>query len=98
MPAEWASLTVQAQVADPNSTLHFFREALRLRRSLPQLHDDGVTWIAAAAGCLAYRRGDISVWLNAGDSAVPLPPGELVHASGPVGDDLPPDTAVWLRG
>jgi alpha-glucosidase len=98
MPAEWASLTVQAQVADPNSTLHFFREALRLRRSLPQLHDDGVTWIAAAAGCLAYRRGDISVWLNAGDSAVPLPPGELVHASGPVGGDLPPDTAVWLRG
>jgi alpha-glucosidase len=37
------------------------------------------------------------VWLNAGDAAVPLPEGEVVHASGPVDGALPPDTAVWLR-
>jgi len=36
--------------------------------------------------------------LNASAEAVPMPPGEILLASGPVGEDgaLPPDTAVWL--
>ncbi len=97
MPAEWAAWTVQAQEADPASVLHMYRTALRLRRELPALQGTDLEWLAAPAGCLAYRRGDLSVWLNAGDAAVPLPAGELVHASGPVDGELPPDTAVWLR-
>ena len=55
------------------------------------------TWLEAPADCLAYRRGDISVWLNTGPEAVPMPEGDLVHASGPVDGQLPADTAVWLR-
>jgi alpha-glucosidase len=97
MPEYWAGSTVQAQENDPSSTLHLYRATLRLRRELSGLHGTELEWLAAPAGCLAYRRGDISVWLNAGDFGVPLPEGELVHASGPVDGELPPDTAVWLR-
>jgi alpha-glucosidase len=97
MPDDWAGWTVQAQDADPDSTLHLYRETLRLRRELADLRGDDLEWLPAPEGCLAYRRGGLSVWLNAGDAAVPLPAGEIVHASGPVESDLPPDTAVWLR-
>lgn len=33
-PAEWAALAVDAQLADPNSHLNWYRELLRLRRDL----------------------------------------------------------------
>jgi alpha-glucosidase len=97
MPPDWAGLTVEAQEADPSSTLQLYRSTLALRRKLPGLAGAGLEWLDAPADCLAYRRGEISVWLNAGAAAVPLPSGELVHASGPVEGELPPDTAVWLR-
>ena len=34
-PKEWASLTAEAQAADPDSTLSMYRNALRLRREVP---------------------------------------------------------------
>ena len=68
MPDDWAELTVQAQDADPESTLNLYRRALRLRHELPGLRGHDLTWVPAPAGCLAYRRGDLSVWLNAGDA------------------------------
>jgi alpha-glucosidase len=99
MPDGWAELTVQAQDGDPASTLNLYRTTLRLRRELADLHRPELEWLDAPEGCLAYRRGEITVWLNAGEAPVPLPEGELLHASGPVADgQLPPDTAVWLRG
>jgi alpha-glucosidase len=94
MPAEWSALTVAAQAADPRSTLNLYRRALAVRRTLPAT---GLEWLAAGPGCIGYRRGDISVWLNAGEGAVAMPAGELVLASGPVDDGLPPDTAVFVR-
>lgn len=97
MPAGWAGVTAQAQDADAASTLAHFRAALRLRRSLPDLATDDFAWVPAPAGCLAYRRGGLTVLVNLGEAAVPLPSGEVVHASEPVSDKLPPDTAVWLR-
>jgi alpha-glucosidase len=97
MPPDWAGRTAQAQEADPNSTLWLYRGTLAKRRKLAGLQTRELDWLDSPADCLAYRRGDISVWLNAGAAAVPMPSGELVHASGPVGDELPPDTAVWLR-
>jgi len=45
---------------------------------------------------VSFRRGDLAVVLNCGESAVPLPTGELVLASGAVTDELPGNTAVWL--
>ncbi len=97
MPAEWAACTVAAQLADPDSTLHLYRDTVALRRALPDLRGPDYQPVDAPVGCLGYRRGGLTVLLNAGDTAVPMPAGELVHASGPVGSELPPDTAVWLR-
>jgi alpha-glucosidase len=97
MPADWATLTVQAQQSDPASTLNLYRATTALRRSLSDLHGSDYESLDAPPGCLAYRRGRLVVVLNAGDDPAPLPAGEMVHASGPVGDVLPPDTAVWLR-
>jgi alpha-glucosidase len=97
MPPEWAAVTVEAEEADPSSTLQLYRATLALRRKLAGLAGAELEWRPAPADCLAYRRGDISVWLNAGASAVPLPGGEIVNASGPLDGELPPDTAVWLR-
>jgi alpha-glucosidase len=94
MPVDWAGCTVQAQAGDPDSTLNLYRETLRRRR---ELTGAGLDWLPAPAGCLAYRRGDVAVWVNAGTSPVPMPDGELILASGPVGGQLPPDTAVWVR-
>jgi alpha-glucosidase len=97
MPADWAGFTVAAEEGEPASTLSLYRRTLELRRKLADLQGQDFEWMTAPAGCLSYRRGDICVWLNAGEVAVPLPSGELVHASGPVDGELPPDTAVWVR-
>jgi alpha-glucosidase len=98
MQGDWARLTVEAQEADPASTLNLYRTTLQLRRKLAGLQGGDLTWLDAPDGCLAYRRGELAVWLNAGEAAVPLPVGELVHASAAVDGVLPPDTCVWIRG
>ncbi len=99
MPAEWQAFTVEAELADPDSTLRLYQRALRLRRELTELHGSSFDWVQAPAGCLAYRRGpNLVVYLNAGDAPVELADGEVLLASGPIPDGtLPPNTAVWLR-
>ncbi|MBV9593004.1 MAG: glycoside hydrolase family 13 protein [Actinobacteria bacterium] len=99
MPPEWSKLSVQAQLADPGSTLNFYRHLLGIRRQTPQLHTDSFEWIDSPAGSLSFRRGNsFVVVLNTGPAPVSLPMGDVVASSGPVdGDLLPTDTAVWLR-
>jgi alpha-glucosidase len=98
MPAGWGERTVEAEEADPSSTLHLYRQALALRHSLPELTSAELEWSDAPVGCLAYHRGPIAVALNAGTQPVPLPAGEILLASGPLdGDALPGNTAVWVR-
>ncbi|MCK9896816.1 alpha-amylase family glycosyl hydrolase [Frankia sp. AgB32] len=56
-PADWARLTVLAQVADPMSTWLLVRGALALRRALPHLRGEELRWHAdAGAGCVAFDR------------------------------------------
>ncbi|MBE7187614.1 glycoside hydrolase family 13 protein [Jatrophihabitans endophyticus] len=95
MPDDWAAVTVEAEAADPQSTLAMFRAALRERRAFASVPD--FTWLDAPDGCLALRRGEVSLLLNASDGPVPLD-GTVLLASGPLTDDgtLPPDTAAWL--
>ncbi len=93
-PADWAPLTVQAQAGDPASTLSFYRAALAARRQLPPATTVDV---GLDGEVLTVRRGDVTVVLNCGDAAVPLPAGEVIVASGPVTSELPGGTAVWLR-
>jgi alpha-glucosidase len=96
-PVEWSALTVEAQAADPASMLSLYREALRIRRA--ELPGRPMRWLPSAPGVLAFTRGDaFACVVNLGPDPVPLPPGELLLASGePTGGRLPTDTAAWLR-
>ena len=97
-PADWATLTTEAQTGQPGSTLEFYRAALAARRSVLAGAAAGVELIDdLGSDVLAFQRGDITVVLNCGTAPVALPPGEVVIASGPVEAKLPGNTAVWLR-
>ena len=99
MPAEWAALTVERQLEDADSTLSLYREAIELRKTHEAFAGEALEWYGAPEGCFAYRRkgGGLICALNTSDTAVPLPPGEVLLASGPLEEgSLPPNTAAWL--
>jgi glycosidase len=99
VPPDWATLTVEAQLEDPDSTLCLYRQAIELRRKHEAFSGGTVEWYGGPAGCFAYRRkgGGLICVLNTSSAPVPLPAGEPLLASGPLGSDaLPPDTAAWL--
>jgi alpha-glucosidase len=82
VPAHWDSMTVEAQLADPESTLALYRAALRLRREQPALGDGTLRWLDAgdaAAGAAADAPEGA-----AGDaSGGAAPPHALVFARDP---------------
>lgn len=95
VPDGWDALSVEAQRADPASTLALHRDALALRRGFAGAP---FRWLDAPDGVLAFARGDVVCTLNAGPGPVPLPPGELLLGSVPLdGGDLPQDAAAWTR-
>ena len=98
MPAQWTAVTVEAQLADPGSTLSLYRRILANRRELPELTSGSFDWVGAPDGCLAFRRGESTVVVaNFSSARAELPHGTVLLASGPLADgSLPPDTAVWL--
>jgi alpha-glucosidase len=98
-PEWYGRYSAEAQDGVDGSTLELYRAALRLRREL--LGDESLEWLDGAdpAGVLHLRRstGWESV-TNVSDTPVPLPPGEVLLASGPLGEgELPGETTVWLR-
>ena len=104
-PKEWRELTVAAESAQPDSMLALYREALRIRRTVPALGDGPMTWQPSPDGVLVCDRGaGVSgagircvANLSAGPAALP-PQATVLLASGPLdGGLLPPDTAAWLR-
>jgi alpha-glucosidase len=99
MPEGWSGLTVEAQTADPASILSLYRAALALRRSSAALGGEGLEWLPAPDGCLAFRRpGGLVCLVNLSGAPVPLPEGRVLLASDEVGDGaIPDDTAVWLQ-
>jgi alpha-glucosidase len=100
MPPDWSSLTVEAQSADPGSMLSLYRAALALRASSAALTGEGLQWLPAPEGCLAFRRpGGLVCLVNLSGAPVPLPEGRVLLASAPVdGGAVPGDAAVWLVG
>ncbi|UED83784.1 glycoside hydrolase family 13 protein [Streptomyces profundus] len=107
-PGDWGALSVEAQTDDPGSTLELYRRALAERRARSALGaGDGVEWLEAADGVLAFRRVGadgraVLVAANTTDRAAPLPGAcasarGQVLASGPYrqGEPLPADTTVW---
>ncbi len=96
-PPAWVSYARDTQRGVPASTLEFYRAALAARRE-HGLGSGGVEWLDSGENVIAFRNGALTVVANAGATPVPLPAGEVVVASGPVGDGLlPGDTTVWLR-
>lgn len=107
-PASWRDLTVAAQIADPKSTLHLYREALRLRRDVPELSTGAFEWwddaVVGAADVLAFRRGvDFACLVNTGEDPVPLPQGATLllsssaHGEGIDDRFLPGNSTAWLH-
>jgi alpha-glucosidase len=99
MPEGWESLTAAAQEDDPGSVLSLYRAALTLRRTSPAFAGEGLDWVPAPDGCLAFRRpGGLVCLLNLSGAAVPLPEGRVLLASADTaGGVLPDDAAVWLH-
>ncbi|GAB3299050.1 alpha-amylase family glycosyl hydrolase [Parasphingorhabdus pacifica] len=96
---QWAGLTVEAQLEDPDSTLTLYRRALEIRRQQPGLADDRIEWFGAPPGCFAFRLAEsgLTCALNTSVDPVTPPPGDVVLASGPMPEgQLLPNCAVWL--
>jgi alpha-glucosidase len=102
-PAGWQALAASVQHDDPQSMLSLYRAALALRRAEPALQRGGFDWRASPPDVLSFVRGaggvaPVLVLVNMGAEAVPLPPGEVLLASGPAPQGvLPEDAATWLR-
>jgi alpha-glucosidase len=94
-PKDWSALTVEAESADPDSTLAFYRRTLDLRRKVATPAGDDVQILSSDDNVLVFRRGDLTCHLNCGTSPVEVPAGDVLLCSG----DTPgaPDTATWLR-
>ncbi|PZF81963.1 glycoside hydrolase family 13 protein [Jiangella anatolica] len=98
-PAGWGSRSVEAEAADPASTLSLYRSALRLRRSIPSV--EPLAWLPSSSDdVLAFQRGrSFACVVNLGTAPAELPAHrEVILASGDVDADgrLPADTAAWL--
>nr|WP_229661778.1 alpha-amylase family glycosyl hydrolase [Phycicoccus endophyticus] len=104
-PEVYGELAVDQQEGVPGSTLELYRTLLRLRGDLA-LGSGSLAWDELTGeGVLAFRSaradgsGEVLVVTNAGARPLALPDGEVLVASGPLGDDgvLPTDTTVWVR-
>ena len=90
-PADWAGLTVAAQRADPRSTLHLYKEALRLRRPATTLR-----WLDAPDGVLLFETETTRVAANLSATAVRIEgPATPLLSSNEMAGELPPDTTAW---
>ncbi|MFE4176000.1 glycoside hydrolase family 13 protein [Streptomyces sp. NPDC056909] len=101
-PESWSSYAADLQSGDPGSMLTLYREALRLRRTVPGFGDGPMSWLEAAPGVLAFTRTDgLICVVNFGDEAAELPAHTgVLLLSGPLDGNgrLPRDTAAWLQG
>ncbi|WP_282837515.1 glycoside hydrolase family 13 protein [Microbacterium flavum] len=95
-PAWFAQYSVEAEDADPASTLNLYRRALDLRHRLQSA--ERLEWVETSAPeVLHYRRPNgWEIVTNFGAAAVALPAGRIVLATEPVTDLLPGETTVWL--
>ncbi|MFE5842519.1 glycoside hydrolase family 13 protein [Streptomyces niveus] len=100
-PADWTSLTVEAQHGDSGSMLTLYRTALRIRREHPAPLSGPLTLLGPDdASWLGFDRGsELRCVVNFGPDPVPLDQDdEVLLSSAPVGGrKIPADTTVWVR-
>jgi alpha-glucosidase len=71
LPLEDTSRNVEDQRSDPDSTLHFSRDLIGLRRRLTDLQSGDYADLSAPAGSWAWRRGaDVVVAVNLGTAPI----------------------------
>jgi alpha-glucosidase len=106
---KWKALTIEKQSVDPKSTLNLYRSALKLRSD--QLTDQGsITWLQSTEhgsksdSLLAFRRGNVSIYMNLSDSAVEVEiTGKLLIVSTGIVDSrdgkvtIPPISTIWVH-
>ena len=98
MPADFGSMSADAQAGVEGSVLELYRSALALRRE-HLVADEDLEFLDAEDGVFAIRRGSgVRCVVNMGAEPVAID-GEVLLSSGPLTADgaLPTDTAVWLR-
>lgn len=94
-PQSWGRVSVEAQRGAEGSTLELYKAAIRLRRRLlPE--DVDFEWRDWNADVISFSRGPLTCIVNFGDTAIPLPPGDLVLASAPTDGPLAADAAAWV--
>jgi alpha-glucosidase len=89
-PAGFGERSVAAQAGRAGSTLELFRAALARRPH------GAFAWLDAPPGTLAFSRDGVVCVVNVDGEPSPLPPGEVVLASEPLGDSLAAGSAAWL--
>jgi alpha-glucosidase len=92
IPDSWTAKTVERQRHDDGSTFQLYRAALAVRE---QLNGD-LAWHESATGTLVFGRGNVLCVVNVDGEPLRLV-GDVVLASEPVDDVLPPGAAAWLR-
>ena len=98
-PARWATLTAEAQAADPGSMLNLYRAALALRRERADFRSDDLAFHPLDGGdVLAFTRGTGTVVVvNFGAEPIELPAGEVLLTSIDLIDGkLPQDATAWV--
>ena len=97
-PDHWADYAADRQIGVDGSFHSLYRDALRIRRE-HFIDDAEMSWIDMGEGVLAYERASgVRCVANMGADPVPMPAGEILLASQTdLTDELPSDTAVWLR-
>jgi alpha-glucosidase len=95
-PAWFGALSVEAQEADPGSTLALYRRALALRAEL--VSDEDASFVDDRDEVIQVVRNGWRSITAFGASAA-LPPGEVLLATAPLGEDglLPADATAWIR-
>ena len=96
-PPGWGRYARDMQRGVADSTLELYRRLLAVRRER-ELGAGSLEWLPSSSGSvLAFRNAGVTVVANVGTTPVGLPEGEVLVASGPVGEGvLPGDTTVWL--
>ncbi len=100
-PADWSSLTADAQAPDPDSHLNLYKAALRIRRSTEALGEGRLSWDEdTRADVLSFTRSpNFRCVANLSGSPVPLPThNQVLLTSEPLVDgQLPTDATAWLE-
>ena len=95
-PAEWAEHARAAEEGADGSTLELYKTLLRLRKERG-LGSGSLIWEDLGSDAVAFRRGDLHVASNLGETPLPLPAGAaiVVHSAPEAGTVLPANSAAW---